>query len=476
MKGHDGNEEGIVNRPNILFIMSDDHAAHAISAYQSRINRTPNLDRIADEGLRFDQCFCTNSICAPSRATILTGLYNHRNGVRTLVDTLDNRMLTFPALLRDAGYQTAIVGKWHLGHGPTSDPAGFDYWNVLPGQGEYFDPPMYEMGVKRRFPGYVTDIITDLSLDWIRARDRERPFLLMVHHKAPHRPWYPDARHRDLYEDIEIPLPETFYDDYAGRLAAQAARMRVDRDLTPVDLKAPVPTHLAPDEARRWKYQRYIKDYLRCVASIDDNVGRLLDYLDESGIRDNTLVIYTSDQGFFLGDHGWYDKRFMYEESLRMPFLVRYPEQVAPGGVTDRMVLNVDFAPTFLDLAGVPIPATFQGRSVRPLLAGQVPEDWRTAMYYRYWMHMDRDHWVWAHYGVRTHDYKLIYYYGEALGTTGSHDLPTPKTWELFDLAADPFEVHNVYGDDRYGDVTAELRAELDRLMAAVGDTPYDPA
>ena len=316
-------------RPNILFIMSDDHASHAMSCYGSRINRTPHLDRIADGGMRFNNCFCTNSICTPSRAVILTGTYNHVNGVTTLSSTLDGRQVTMPKLLQDAGYQTAIVGKWHLGHGGVNDPTGFDYWNVLPGQGLYHDPEMIEMGERKVFPGYVTDLITDFSLDWLQDRDPERPFMLMCHHKAPHRSWEPDEKHALMYEDEEIPYPETFNDDYSNRAAAAAAaKMRIDRDMTLTDLKQPTPQGLTAEEEKKWKYQRYIKDYLRCVASIDDNVGRLLDYLEEEGLAENTIVVYTSDQGFFLGDHGWYDKRFMYEESLRMPLLIRYPQAV----------------------------------------------------------------------------------------------------------------------------------------------------
>ncbi len=459
-------------RPNILFIMSDDHAAHAISAYKSHINVTPNIDRIADGGMRFDQCFCTNSICTPSRATILTGLYNHENGVRTLADRLDGRMLNFPQLLRAAGYQTAIIGKWHLGHGRAWDPTGFDYWNVLPDQGEYFNPPMNEKGTTRVYPGYATDIITDLSLDWLEHRDPNRPFLLMCHHKAPHRPWLPDDKHRHLYEDVDIPLPDTFDDDYASRPAAEAAHMRIDRDLKPGDLKASVPEGLSPSQEKQWKYQRYIKDYLRCVASIDDNVGRVLDYLDDRGLAEDTVIIYTSDQGFFLGDHGWYDKRFMYEESLRMPFLIRYPREIAAGSVCSAMALNVDFAPTFLDLANVPIPETFQGNSLRPLLQGTVPPDWQTTMYYRYWMHLDSIHKVWAHYGVRTERYKLIYYYGEALGSSGSEDRPTPKSWELFDLQEDPQELCNLYDNPAYREIVITLKQELDTLQARLHDAP----
>jgi arylsulfatase A-like enzyme len=462
------------NRPNILFIMSDDHASHAMSCYGSRINETPNLDRIAEGGMRFDNCFCTNSICTPSRATILTGTYSHVNGVTTLASKLDGRQLTFPKLLRKHGYQTAVIGKWHLGHGGIHDPTGFDYWNVLPGQGLYHNPEMIEMGRKKVYRGYATDIITDLSLKWLEARDKDRPFCLLCHHKAPHRPWVPDERHAHLYENIEIPEPETFDDDYSDRARAAAeAKMRIESDLNPRDLKEPVPPDLTPDEEKRWKYQRFIKDYLRCIASIDDNVGRLLDYLDEEGLTENTIVIYTSDQGFFLGDHGWFDKRFMYEESLRMPFIIRYPREIKPGTVNENMILNVDFAPTFLDFAGIEVPEEMQGVSFRPLLNGELPQGWQTSMYYRYWMHLAH-HYVYAHYGIRTMRYKLIYYYADALGQPGAVDEPKEPEWELFDLEKDPYEMKNVYDDPEYADVVRELKAELRRLQEKVGDEPYE--
>jgi arylsulfatase A-like enzyme len=440
------------SRPNILFIMSDDHASHAMGCYSSRINETPHLDRIADGGMRFDNCFCTNSICTPSRATILTGTYNHVNGATTLATPLDNRLQTYPKLLRSSGYQTAVVGKWHLGQGPRHEPTGFDFWQVLPGQGLYHDPEMIDPHGRRVFRGYVTDLITDMSLAWLRKRDRSRPFCLMCHHKAPHRPWEPDEKHAHMYDDMDIPEPETFDDDYRTR--------------------ASVPEGLIEAEEKRWKYQRYIKDYLRVVASIDDNVGRLLDYLDEEGLAENTLVIYTSDQGFFLGDHGWYDKRFMYEESLRMPFVVRYPREIQPGTINKDIILNVDFAPLFLDLAGVDVPDAFQGRSFRPLLQGHRPADWRQSLYYRYWMHKAH-HNVYAHYGVRTLRYKLIYYYADALGQLGAIDETYEPEWELFDLQEDPYELNSVYDDPRYADVVRELKDELHHLQARVGDERY---
>lgn len=461
-------------RPNILFIMADDHASHAMSCYGSRINQTPNLDRIAHGGMRFDNCFCTNSICTPSRATILAGTYNHINNVTTLASKMDNRLLTFPKLLRESGYQTAIVGKWHLGQGPEHQPTGFDFWRVLPGQGLYHDPEMIDEDGRKVWDGYVTDLITEMCLDWLKNRDKERPFCLLCHHKAPHRHWEPDEKHAHMYEDVDIPEPKTFNDDYSNRAsAAAAATMRIERDLNKRDLKMPVPERLTKAEEKSWKYQRYIKDYLRCVASIDDNVGRLLDYLDEEGLADNTMVIYTSDQGFFLGDHGWYDKRFMYEESLRMPFIVRFPREIKPETVNEDIILNVDFAPLFLDLADIEIPKEFQGRSFRPLLQGHIPEDWQRAMYYRYWMHKAH-HNVYAHYGIRTLRYKLIYYYSDALGQPGAIDETYEPEWELFDLKKDPYELNNVYDDRVYTDVVKELKRELHRLQDEVGDTRYE--
>ena len=460
-------------RPNILFIMSDDHASHAISAYGSRINQTPNIDRIAKEGIRFNNCFCTNSICTPSRATILTGTYNHVNNVTTLSSKLDGRLTTFPKLLQAEGYQTAIVGKWHLGHGGHANPTGFDYWNILPGQGLYHDPEMIDMGEKKVYPGYVTDIITDLSLDWLKERNPEQPFMLMTHHKAPHRPWDPDEKLMHLYQNTDIPEPETFHDDYSNRAsAAKEAKMRVDRDMTDRDLKYPVPEGLTSAEEKQWKYQRYIKDYLRCVASIDNNVGRMLDYLDQEGLAENTIVVYTSDQGFFLGDHGWYDKRFMYEESLRMPFVMRYPREIEAGSINDDMILNLDFAQTFLDCTDVDQTDEMQGRSFRPLMNGKTIEDWRTSMYYRYWMHLAHHH-VYAHYGLRTHDHKLIYYYADGLGTPGSADDPKPPEWELFDLKKDPHEINSVYDNPDYSEIQAQLTSELYQLQSQFGDQPY---
>lgn len=461
-----------MKQPNIVFIMSDDHAAHAMSCYGSKVNTTPNIDRIANEGVRFDNCFCTNSICSPSRAAILTGKYNHLNGVKSIDEHFDGRQMTFPKLLQEGGYQTAMVGKWHLGHGGDADPTGFDYWNVIVGQGDYYDPTFIEMGEEKQYSGYVTNLITDHCLDWLGKRDESKPFMLMCHHKAPHRPWVPDEKHKHMYEDVDIPEPETFNDDYATRSqAAVEANMRIE-DMLESDTKGKPPEGLMKLEEKKWKYQRYMKDYLRCVASIDDNVGRLLDYLDREGLAEDTIVIYTSDQGFFLGDHGWFDKRFMYEESLRMPFVVKYPRSIKPGTVTDAMSLNVDFAQTFLDYAGIQAPPDMQGYSLRSVLEGETPDGWRTSMYYRYWMHLDDHHNVYSHYGIRTHQYKLIYYYAEALGTAGSRDENRPPEWELFDLTQDYCEMNNVYGNPDYAEITAQLKEELAALQREVLDEP----
>lgn len=468
------------DRPNIIFIMSDDHAAHAIGAYGSRVNTTPHIDRLAREGVRFDNVFATNAICTPSRAAILTGQYAHINGV-PVFNRFDSTRETAPRLLQAGGYHTGMIGKWHLG----SDPAGFDRWEILPGQGAYMDPVFYTATGEARYTGrYVTDVITDLALDFLRSRPTDRPFFLMVHHKAPHRSWVPDETHRKQFEGRWIPEPPTLWDTYATRSdALRENQQRVSAHLSRRDLKLTPPAGLdgpalqtwlstMPDEVTtevagtvvaltgesltRWKYQRYMQDYLATIQSVDDNIGRLLDYLDTSGLARNTIVIYTSDQGFFLGDHGMYDKRFMYEESLRMPFLVRWPAGAAPGTVAPGMGLNVDFAPTFLDVAGLPAAPAMQGRSLLPLIQGRQPPDWRSSMYYRYY-HDPGDHNTRAHYGVRTATHKLICYWKK-------------DQWELFDLVKDPQEMHNLYGQPGFERITTDLKAELRRLKLAVKD------
>lgn len=469
--------------PNIIYIMTDDHAAHAISCYGSKINKTPNLDRIAKEGTRFANCFCTNCICAPSRAVILTGKYSHINGVIDNAKEFDSSQQTFPKLLQKAGYETAIIGKWHL----QTDPTGFDYWNILPGQGVYYNPTMIEMGQKKKSPGYVTDIITDHCLNWLKERKGDKPFCLMYHHKAPHREWEPPLKYLTLYDDVTIPEPPTLFDDYSNRgRAAKEQDMTIEKTMNDTDVKLVAPKNLTPEQKKlwdaayepkneafrkanlqgkelvRWKYQRYIKDYLRCIASVDDNIGRLLDYLDKAGLADNTIVIYASDQGFYLGEHGWFDKRFMYEESLRMPLLVRYPKQIKPGSVNNDIVLNLDFAPTFLDFAGVSIPADMQGRSIRTLLQGKTPKDWRKSMYYHYYEY-PAVHSVKRHYGVRTQRYKLIHFYNDI------------DQWELYDLRKDPDELNNIYDDPAYADVVKKLKAELSRLREEFKDDTGAP-
>ncbi len=455
--------------PNIIYMMADDHAAHAISAYGSKINKTPNLDRIAKDGVRLTNCFCTNSICTPSRAAVLTGQYSHKNGVYTLNDVLDPKKNTVAKELQKAGYTTAMIGKWHL----VTEPQGFDYWNILPGQGVYHDPVFITKDGRKKYTGYCTDLIADFSLDWLKQRDKNKPFFLMCHHKAPHRPWQPAAKYKDLFKDDTIPEPDNLFDHYEGKVKSVAdTKLKVGEDMQESDVKQPFPKDLKGDALRKWAYQPYIKDYLRCVQSVDDNVGRVLDFLDSEGLSKNTIVIYTSDQGFFLGDHGWFDKRMMYEESLRMPFLMKYPGVIKPGTVNKDITLNVDFAPTFLDFAGKPAPADMQGHSFKANVQGKTPKTWRKSMYYRYWMHNSNDHHVPGHYGLRTERWKLIYYYGKPLGMKGAALPDTEPGWELFDLKADIREMKNLYNDPKYASVVKQLKAELAMRQKETGDEP----
>lgn len=460
-------------RPNIIYIMSDDHSPYAISAYGSKINQTPNIDRLGREGARLNNCFCTNSICTPSRAAIMTGQYSHVNGVRGWENIDSNRPIQTQKILRDNGYATAIVGKWHLGRGAGSDPQGFDYWEVMPGQGRYDDPVFYTAEGEKTYPGYSTTVTTDLALNWLNnGRDKSKPFYLVVHQKAPHRNWIPEAKYKTMLEGERVPQPENFNDDYAGRPAAAAAKMRVARDLTLTDTKgAKPPAGLSQAERDDWFYQLYIKDYLRTLQSVDDCVGQLTDWVDQSGLAQDTIIIYTSDQGFYLGEHGWFDKRFMYEQSLRMPFLIRYPRAIPAGQIKDEFLLNVDFAPTLLDYAGLKVPDAMQGRSANAMLGGKTPGDWQKTSYYRYWVNGD-EHNTAAHYGVRTATHKLIYYYCDPLGVTGATQLnpPVEPYWELFDLKNDPREMNNIYGDPKNAALVRELKVELARLQAKVGD------
>ncbi len=467
-------------RPNIIFIMTDDHAAHAIGAYGSRVNKTPHLDRLAREGALLTSVFATNSICTPSRAAILTGQYSHLNGV-TMFNRFDSSRMTVARLLQQGGYHTGMIGKWHLG----SDPVGFDRWEVLPGQGAYRNPLFYTAAGEHRYTGqYATDVITDLALEFVEKRPKDRPFFLMMHHKAPHRPWEPNDAHAAHFAGERIPEPPTFWDTYATRTdALHENQQRVAADLTNRDLKLPPPEGLAagelamwlaikPDSVTivrdgnrvtltgealvRWKYQRYMQDYLATVQSVDDSVGRVLALLDRAGLARNTMVVYTSDQGFFLGDHGLFDKRFMYEESIRMPFLVRWPAGIKPGTRSDALALNVDFAPTFLEIAGLSASTAMQGRSLLPVLRGRPPTDWRTSMYYRYY-HDPGDHNTRAHYGVRTRTHKLIYFWKK-------------DQWELFDLVNDPYELHNLYGEPGQQALTAAMKLELAKLKRELRD------
>jgi len=433
-------------KPNIIFIMSDDHASHAISAYGSKINKTFHIDRLAQEGMRFDKCFCTNSICAPSRAVILTGKYSHLNGVVDNGVKFDGTQQTLPKLMQQAGYQTAIVGKWHL----KSPPTGFHYSNVLPGQGEYHNPVMIENGKSQKHKGYVTDLITDQAIAWLKKQESsETPFFLMLHHKAPHANWEPDKKHMAMYSQEDIPLPSTFNDDYKTRTAQiKNHRLYVGPKQWELHFKrfGQIPKGMTEQETREWVYQKYMKNYLRCIASVDDNVGRVLDYLDQAGLAKNTVVIYTSDQGFFLGDHGLYDKRFMYEHSLRMPLLVRYPEGIKAGSTSDAMVSNLDFASTFLDYARAPVPEDIQGESFKSIAHGSTPKEWRTTIYYRFY---EKGYGIGPHEGIRTKRYKLIHYlYGD-------------KGWELYDLSNDPNELNNVYGIPENKKLVEDLKATL---------------
>ena len=482
--------QGAEKQPNILFVFSDDHAPQAIGAYGSKINDTPNLDRIAREGAIFQNSFCANSICGPSRACILTGKHSHKNGFLRNGNRFDGTQMTFPKLMQDAGYQTAIIGKWHL----SSNPTGFNHWEILPGQGSYYNPDLIQMnGERKRYEGYCTDIITENALNWLKdKRDPDRPFMLMCQHKAPHRNWSPPPRHFSLYKGVDIAEPETLFDDYEGRSkllkenemslkdhffwghdmkfhgdsqypdqfrpglangeyrrmtdsqkAAWDAAYQPENDKFLQQMKA---GKLSSKDVIRWKYQRYIKDYLRCIQAVDDGVGAMLEYLDESGLADNTIVIYSSDQGFYLGEHGWYDKRWMFEESLRMPFLIRWPGVIQPGVDAKALIQNIDYGPTFLEIAGAEIPGEMQGRSMVPMLQaqGQPSASWRDAIYYAYYENA-AVHNVPVHDGVRTARYKLMFF-------------PRTREWNLFDLEKDPQEMVSVHADPEYAAILAGMQ------------------
>ena len=478
---------------NIVYIMTDDHTAQMMSCYDTRYAETPNLDRIARDGVLFTNSFVANSLSGPSRACMITGKHSHKNGFYDNTHCkFDASQQTFPKLLQNAGYETALIGKWHL----ETLPTGFDHWEILPGQGSYYNPDFItQQNDTVQIHGYLTDIITDKSIEWMEnGRDKTKPFCILIHHKAQHRNWMADTCHLSLYEDRTFPIPDTFYDDYEGRPAAAAQEMSILKDMDLVyDLKMlgaegnkglaqgydgilarmdaeqraawdrfydPIiedfkRQNLSGKKLYEWKFQRYMRDYLKTLKSLDNNVGRVLDYLEESGLADNTLVVYTSDQGFYMGEHGWFDKRFMYEESFHTPLLMRLPG--GKKGKIDQMVQNIDYAPTFLELAGAPIPDDIQGVSLFPLLKGENPSDWRTSLYYHFYEY-PAEHKVKRHYGVRNNRYKLIHFYNDI------------DEWELYDLQKDPHELHNVYAAPEYADVKAQMMHELDSLQVMYDD------
>lgn len=444
------------NRPNIIFIMADDHAAQAISSYGSKINKTPNIDRLAKEGVRFTNCFAANALCAPSRATLISGKHCAANGYKLNGDKFDNSQLTFPKLLQIAGYETGLFGKWHL----ATEPKGFDYFNILPGQGNYFNPRLKDNGQEWQDgtkggvsqEGYFTNLITDSSIDWLKNREKSKPFCLMLHHKAPHTPHrYPD-KYKELYTD-DLPLPETFNDNFEGKnhalLNGHCGWSKLD-SIIPAHILEDAPEGLTPEEHKQWAYQAFFKGYLRLIAALDDNAGRLLDYLDESGLSENTIVVYTSDNGFFLGDHGLFNKMWMYEESMRLPLLIRYPKDIKPGVINNQLVSILDFAPTFLDYANAPIPEELHGQSIRPLLKGEEPKNWRTSVYYHYY----GQYGVPAHNGIRTQDSKLIHFYNSTDG----------PEWELYNLHNDPNEINNSYKNTESEQDIIKLEKEYEEL------------
>lgn len=480
-------------RPNIVFIMTDDHAAQAISAYGhpvSKLAPTPNIDRIANNGVKFNNNFCTNSICGPSRAVILTGKHSHLNGFRMNGETFDGSQPTLPKYLKEAGYQTALFGKWHL-HG---SPQGFDDWNILVDQGNYYNPDFIKNKDTTRIEGYATDIITEMGLDWLKNnRDQEKPFMLMVQHKAPHRNWMPALRHINKYDSIEFPLPESYFSDHEGQVAAQEQLQTIYKDMYEGhDLKMTVAkgsdslrhnpwktdfermtkaqrdawnkayrpkndafhdANLSGKELDKWKGQRYLRDYLATVAAVDEGVGKILDYLEESGLAENTLIVYTTDQGFYLGEKGFFDKRFMYEESLAMPMLMQFPGVIEAGSEIDALTQNLDFAPTFLDFANAEIPEEMQGRSLRSLMNNSISDkDFRNAIYYHYY-DFPAFHMVKRHYGIRTDRFKLMHFYDDI------------DVWEMYDLQKDPREMNNIYNHPDYAEVRKELHSSLDSLQ-----------
>ncbi len=492
------------NHPNIIHIMCDDHSFQTISAYGhplSKLAPTPNIDRLANSGMVFRKAFVENSLSTPSRACLMTGLYSHQNGQRTLGKGIDSTKTFFTELLQAQGYQTGVVGKWHI----QCEPKGFDYYCVLNDQGEYYNPRFKKKDIPGGYiqeEGYATTLITDHSIEFLEKREKDKPFCLLVHHKAPHRNWMPEEKYLTLYEDVEFPYPDNFYDDYQGRCdAVRTQEMNIGKDMTLIyDLKVDEIKNIPPydkewnivtwnkdmgwftpaqrqawvnaysprnkkfieagltgDALLKWKYQNYIRDYLRCIKTIDDQVGRLLDYLEKEGLMENTIIVYTSDQGFYMGEHGWFDKRFMYEESLRTPLIISYKGHIKPGSESDAMVQNLDFAPTYLNLAGINKPSEMSGTSMAPLFKGKTPKDWRQYIYYHYYDY-PAFHQVRRQDGVRGDRYKLIHFYGQGVGKDKGNDI---NCNELYDLQSDPTEMNNLYGKPEYRDITQQLQKEL---------------
>jgi arylsulfatase A-like enzyme len=481
-------------KPNIILIVSDDHAYKAISAYQNNLVTTPNIDRIGREGVVMNKAYVTNSVCSPSRAVILTGKYSHINGLKDNGTFFDSSQQTLPKLLQQNGYRTAVIGKWHL----WSTPTGFDYWNILPAQGHYYNPEFIKNGKDTVYKGYVTDVITDLSINWIE-QNKSNPFCLLLWHKAPHRNWMPPLKYLDKFDSVKFNLPSNFYDDYKDRLGLQRQQITVARDLdirydskvpcdscpvtkvndwAPAEYKREI-ERLTSEEREQWdahyqnefalfrqlksadeivkfQFQRYMEDYLRCVQAVDDNVGRVLNYLKDQHLDSNTIVVYMSDQGFYLGEHGLYDKRFMYEESFRTPMLIKYPAAIQKPHRVNSFVLNLDIAPTLLDLAGIPIPADMQGASMKQLLQKGKDANWRKEMYYSYY---ERSFGLTPHYGVRTDRYKLIHFYRDI------------DSWEFYDLKKDPHEMKNLYNDGKYAKKIDELKDRLQKLRVYYKDS-----
>ena len=490
-------ESKVSEPPNIIFIMSDDHSEAAISAYGSNLISTPNIDRIANEGAKFNNSFVTNSICAPSRAVLLTGKYSHLNGVLDNNQIFDGEQETFPKILQEAGYETSMIGKWHL----KSKPTGFDNWKVLKGQGEYYNPLIIDESGEKNILGYVTDVITDLAIETLDNRDQKKPFAMLMHHKAPHRNWMPNLKYLGAFKDTKFPIPPTFYDDYSSRSsAAKDSDMRIenmfltwDMKLRPEDIAEETGSggsgkvsglirdsyrewmntdqrklwesyydsistayrnsNLKGKDLLEWKLQRYLEDYLGTILSVDESVGKILDYLDNNGLSENTIVVYTSDQGFYLGEHGWFDKRFMYEESLSMPLVIRYPKEIKGQQKLDEIILNLDFAPTFLDYAGIKVPKSMQGNSIRNLLSGKQKSKWRESMYYHYYEFPHGWHFVKKHYGIRTDRYKLIHFYDDI------------DAWEFYDLKNDPNEINNIYNNKNYKREIDSAKRKLYKLQ-----------